>query len=1010
MKRILTAVFVLLASLTGTTVLAQGGYQVKGVVEDAIGPVIGASVIEQGTTNGVSTGLDGDFVLSVSSADALVEISCIGYASQVFKASEVPAKITLAEDTDFLDEVVVIGYGTVKKSDMTGSISTVKADQINKGIATSPTDLLQGKSAGVVITAGSGAPGSGNAIRIRGGSSLKANNDPLIVVDGLPISEVGVSGMADPLSTINPSDIESFTVLKDASATAIFGSRASNGVIIITTKKGSKFDNAIHVDVDFTSSMSQNTKYVDVLDGDEIRVLMTKTYGTDSDAYRLLGTANTDWQKEIFRLARTLEGNVSVTGKIGKTNDFYMPYRVSLGYHNQDGTLKTSNMARETVALSLTPTLLKEHLTVNLNAKGMNIDNRFANEGAIGAAVKYDPTQTVYDNNGLNGYTWWNYGKGTFTVDNCNTMAGQNPVALLNDRLGKANAKRFVGNAQFDYKIHGFEDLRLNLNLGLDYSRSLGSNHVNPDTEQSMHSTSQQANNHASGYHETYSQTRNDQTLEFYVDYSHTFAEKHFVDAMAGYSWSHYYNESYNETIKADNTPSSDPSYYLADPKLSMSEYFLVSFFGRVNYSYDNRYLITATLRRDGTSRFANNKWGLFPSVAVSWNVLNEPFMQDNPVLSTFKFRTSWGQTGQQDLNAGNYPSLATYTFNTNACMYPFGKTFVTPITPDGYNADLKWETTTTLNFGLDWGVLNGRIAGAVDVYSRKTKDLLNWTPVAAGANLTNYLNANIGDLENKGVEIELNAIPVETRDWSWTLGFNAAYNRTIITRLTSDDEREDYYGVDTGGISGGSGNTIQIHQTGQAPNSFYVYKQIYDTDGRPIEGAYVDLNGDGVLDAKDKYCFHKAAPDWTFGFNTQVSYKQWTLAASAHANIGNYVYNNVMSDGDLLTDLSTNGFVNNRYYTADAHNFANYAQYWSDMYVTDASFLKLDNVTLRYSFANLFHGASWNGIGGNVFVTVNNVACLTGYKGIDPEIFSGIDNNMYPRPRTYILGVKLNF
>ena len=479
---------------------------------------------------------------------------------------------------------------------------------------------------------------------------------------------------------------------------------------------------------------------------------------------------------------------------------------------------------------------------------------------------------------------------------------------------------------------------------------------------------------------------------------------------MAGYSWSHYYNESYNETIKADNTPSSDPSYYLADPKLSMSEYFLVSFFGRVNYSYDNRYLITATLRRDGTSRFANNKWGLFPSVAVSWNVLNEPFMQDNPVLSTFKFRTSWGQTGQQDLNAGNYPSLATYTFNTNACMYPFGKTFVTPITPDGYNADLKWETTTTLNFGLDWGVLNGRIAGAVDVYSRKTKDLLNWTPVAAGANLTNYLNANIGDLENKGVEIELNAIPVETRDWSWTLGFNAAYNRTIITRLTSDDEREDYYGVDTGGISGGSGNTIQIHQTGQAPNSFYVYKQIYDTDGRPIEGAYVDLNGDGVLDAKDKYCFHKAAPDWTFGFNTQVSYKQWTLAASAHANIGNYVYNNVMSDGDLLTDLSTNGFVNNRYYTADAHNFANYAQYWSDMYVTDASFLKLDNVTLRYSFANLFHGASWNGIGGNVFVTVNNVACLTGYKGIDPEIFSGIDNNMYPRPRTYILGVKLNF
>ncbi|MBR3012730.1 MAG: SusC/RagA family TonB-linked outer membrane protein [Bacteroidales bacterium] len=1009
MKRIVTKlVGIMLLSLVTTAVSAQNGYQVKGVVTDALGPVIGATVIEQGTTNGTTTGIDGDFILNVASANSTIEVSCIGYATQTFKASEVPATIHLEEDSEFLDEVVVIGYGTVKKSDLTGSVSTVKADQLTKGVATSPTTLLQGKSAGVVVTSGDGAPGSGNTIRIRGGSSLKANNDPLIVIDGLPISEVGITGVADQLSSINPSDIESFTVLKDASATAIFGSRASNGVIIITTKKGSKFDNSVHVDFDFTGSVSQNTKYVDVLTGDEIRALMAKRYGTDSDAYALLGSANTDWQKEIFQLARTLEGNVSVTGKVGKTNDFYMPYRLSLGYHNQDGTLKTSNLARETLAMSLTPTLLDEHLTVNLNAKGMNMDNRFANTGAIGAAVKYDPTKPVYDNNGLNGYSWWNYGKGTFTVDNCNTMAGQNPMALLNDFVDYANAKRFVGNAQFDYKLHGFEDLRFNLNLGIDYSRSNETIDVAPDTEQSMHSTAQQANNHASGYHQNKTQTKNDQTLEFYTDYSHDF-DGHFIDLMAGYSWSHYYYENFSETFKADGTSKSDASYYLSNPYTFKTEYFLVSFFGRVNYSYSDRYLITATLRRDGTSRFANNKWGLFPSVAVSWNIKNEPFMGDASALSALKLRASWGQTGQQDLNAGNYPSLATYTYNTDASMFIFGDKVITPITPNGYNADLKWETTTTINAGLDWGFFGDRLYGAFDVYKRNTFDLLNWTPVAAGANLTNYLNANIGDLENLGVEMEVNAVPVETKDWSWTLGFNAAYNKTIVTRLTSDDEREDYYGVDTGGISGGSGNTVQVHQTGQAPSSFYVYKQIYDTAGNPIEGAYVDLNNDGVTDAKDKYCFHKAAPDWTFGFNTQLSWKQWTLAASAHANVGNYVYNNVMSDGDLLTDLTTNGFVNNRYKTAEAHNFNNYAQYWSDMYVTNASFLKLDNITLQYSFSNLFKVGE-RGIGGSIFTTVNNVACLTGYKGIDPEIFNGIDNNMYPRPRTYILGVKFNF
>ena len=1008
MKRIVTKlVGIMLLSLITTSVSAQGGYQVKGVVTDAMGPVIGATVMEQGTTNGTTTGLDGDYILKVASPDAIVEISSIGYTKVSFKASEVPALVTLAEDAEFLDEVVVIGYGTVKKSDMTGSVSAVKADQLNKGVATSPTSLLQGKSAGVVVTAGDGQPGSGNTIRIRGGSSLQASNDPLIVIDGLPVSNDGISGTSSPLASINPNDIESFTVLKDASATAIYGSRASNGVIMITTKKGQNSGKMPHVDADFTASLSQNAKYVNVLDAAGLRDLVGKVFGTDSDAFHNLGTADTNWQKEIFQLAQTYETNVAVSGKAG-SDKFSLPYRVALGYLDNDGTLKTSNMSRETVSVNLNPSLLDNHLTINLNGKGMNMDTRFANTGAITQAVQYDPTRPVYDPSGLNGYSWWNYGKGTFTVDNCNTMANQNPVALINDKYDVSNAKRFLGNAQFDYKLHGFEDLRFNLNLGIDYTKSEGTVDVAPDTEQSMHSTNQQANNHASGYHTNYSQKKLDSTLEFYADYNHTFAAKHNLDVMAGYSWQHFYNESFNETFKADNTPSTDASYYLSNPYTGKGELYLVSFFGRLNYGFADRFLITATFRADGTSRFSNNKWGLFPSVAFGWNLKNENFLKNSDALSALKLRLSYGETGQQDLGSGYYPTLATYVYNTNASQYPFGASFVQPITAKGYNADLKWETTTTYNAGLDFGFVDDRVTGSFDVYKRYTKDLLNYTPVAAGANLSNYLDANIGDLENTGVEFELNTIPVQTRDWSWTMGFNAAWNKTLITRLTTDDERPNYYGVYTGGISGGTGNTIQVHQTGQAPNSFFVYQQVYDPNGNPIEGLYVDRNEDGKIDAADKYCFHKAAPDWTFGFNTQLSYKALTLAMSAHANVGNYVYNNVMSNGDLLTDLSTNSFINNRYYTAEAHNFKNFAQYWSDMYVTDASFLKIDNVTLSYRFK--LAEAAGRDMNLNVFGTVQNLACLTGYTGIDPEIFSGIDNNMYPRPRTYIVGVKFNF
>lgn len=983
---------ILLAGIVSVSLSAQS-YTIKGNVTDAVGPVIGATVIEQGTTNGVSTGLDGEYVLTVSSKDAIVEISCIGYATQSFAASAVPANVVLSEDATFLDDVVVIGYGTVKKDDLTGSVATVKADEVNKGVATSPSDLLKGKSAGVVVTPGNGAPGSGSTIRIRGGSSLSANNDPLIVIDGLPVSNEGISGMADALSSINPGDIESFTVLKDASATAIYGSRASNGVIVITTKKGSKFSSKIpKIALDFTTSLATPAKYVDMMTGDEVRAAVASLYGEDSDAYKALGTENTNWQKEIYRLAPSYEANLSVTGKVGMGAAGYLPYRVSGGFIDQDGILKTGNMSRGTLALNLSPSFLEDHLTVALNGKGTFAKNRFANADAVGNALHYDPTKPVYDELGNNGYTTWYDGAG-----NMNTMATQNPVALLEEKVDLSDANRFIGSAQVDYKVHGFEDLRLNLSLGMDYAKSNGTVDVPTGAEQSFHSTQQSG----SGFHTDYDYTRMDQTLEAYAAYAHDFTGGHHFDAMAGYSWQHFWNASNNKTYKLTT------SEVLSDthPK---SEYFLVSFFGRVNYGYDNRYMVTATLRRDGTSRFQNNKWGLFPSVALGWNIKNESFLKNAEPLSALKLRLSWGQTGQQDINAGNYPTLATYYTNLIGSQYQFGGVAITPVTALGYNADLKWETTTTYNVALDYGFFNDRLTGSLDFYARYTKDLINYIPVPALSNLTNYLSSNIGDLRNIGFEFEVNAIPVQTRDWNWTIGANFAYNKNTITKLTASEN--DKTGVETGGIAGGVGNMIQMHQVGFPTSAYYVYQQVYDKEtGKPIPGAYVDRNGNGRFDADDRYFFHKPAHDVTVGLNTQVSWKNLTLALSGHGGFGGWNYNNVQSENEKLVDLWTNSFVSNRIDGALNNGFKN-GEFYSDYYVQDASFFKIDNITLSYTFPSLCKIVDDRSLGMNVFFTVQNVATITKYKGIDPEVFGGIDGYIYPRPRTFVLGVKFNF
>jgi len=993
MKKILILLSVL--ALTSATAFAQ--YTAKGVVEDKFGPVIGAAVIQVGTSNGVQTDLDGQWTLNVPSANTPIEISFLGLKTVTVEAGKA-GHILMEDDHEFLDEVVVIGYGTVKKSDMTGSISTVKADEINKGVITTPADLLRGKSAGVVVTSGSGMPGSGATIRIRGGSSLNASNDPLVVIDGLPVSNDGISGMSDPLSSINPEDIESFTVLKDASATAIYGSRASNGVIVITTKKGSKVGSNIpHVALDYTGSVNTIAKYNQLLDRDGIVDLIRDFYGENSAAEANLGIYengeqklyNTDWQREIYQIAPSHDVNLSVTGRIGEI----FPYRVSGGYTRQVGTLRGSQMDRATASVNLSPTFLNKHLIINLNGKGTYSANQYANQDAIGAANHYDPTKPVYNNvpgYNLNKYTTWYDQSG-----NINTMATMNPVALLDAKNDVAGAYRFIGNVQVDYKVHGLEALRFNLNVGLDWAKSKGVTELAMGSEASYHNTNQSGG----GSHTDYDYMRRNTTLEFYGNWNQDFG-RHNVNLLAGYSWQHFYNESSSDTYRISDKTTLGSS-------VGRGELYLLSFFGRANYSFADRYLLTATLRADGTSRFQNHKWGLFPSAAFAWNVMNEDFMSEVKGMSSLKLRLSWGQTGQQEVG-GYYDTFAQFLTNQLGSYYYFNDQLIIPISALGYSADLRWETTTTYNIGFDLGFWNDRLTAAIDLYKRDTKDILNYIPVPALSNLTNYLNTNIGNMTNLGAELDLNAILIAKRDIHWDLGFNVAYNHNKITKLTASDENAT--GVETGGISGGTGNNVQMFQVGYPMRTFNLYQQVYDEFGYPVNGVYVDRNNDGQITADDKYMDKrfKAAPDFTFGFNTSITWKNWTAALSGHASVGNYVYNNVASDTEMLADLWTNSFISNRVASAPVSMFSQ-AQYLSDYYLENASFLKLDNFTLGYTFPKLFRVAE-NNASLNIFGTVQNICTLTKYTGIDPEVFNGIDGTVYPRPRTFILGIKFNF
>ena len=949
--------------------------EVKGHVKDATGePIIGATVRVDGTQTATVSDFDGNFVLKANQG-ANITISYVGYQNATVKAAP-SVEVTLVDDETVLQDVVVIGYGTVRKSDATGSVMSVEADQLNKGLATSPADLLQGKTPGVQITTDGGAPGAGAKIRIRGGSSLSASNDPLIVIDGLPISSTDISG-GDVLNTINPNDIESFSILKDASATAIYGSRASNGVILITTKKG-KAGAKPRVNIDMSGTFKTVAKKVDVLSPEAFRDFFMANYGDNADAVAALGTSSTKWQDEIYRTAFAEEINASVTGGyVSGSKAFKMPYRVSAGFLNNDGTLKTTGMSRGTVGINLTPTLLDDRLTINLNGKGVFTHNKFADEGAIGAAVQYDPLKPVdhkWENNGV-----------------INTMSTLNPVAMLNEQHRSSYVRRFVGNAQFDYKFKFLDGLRANLNLGLDFSTTSGWTVSDPGSEVSYHNKVE----NGTGAWEKYTQLRRDQTLEFYLAYAKELKQIYSrFDILAGYSWQHFYNKTTSDKKANDGTE----ARLYGDPTLFKTESYLISFYGRLNYTFMDRYLLTFTLRDDGTSRFQNNKWGVFPSAALAWRVNEESFLKNVDWLSNLKLRLGWGITGQQNIGQGDYPSIPTYHTNQAGSLYQFGNSVITPITPRGYAAEIKWEETTTYNIGLDFGFANNRINGSVDVYQRKTKDLLNEVPVASGTNLTNYLLMNVGDMENKGIEVALNFVPIEKKDLHWEFGVNLAYNKNKITRLTASDDPS-YLGVETGDISGGVGNHIQIHQVGNPMSSFFVFQQVYDEAGKPLEGVYVDRNRDGQITDDDRYIYYKPDADVNIGFNTEVSYKKWTLSASLRSSLGNYVYNNIASNTEMKADMWTNNFICNRVSTAPYTNF-NQAQYRSDYYVQNASYLKLDKVTLAYNITDWVR----------VNFTAQNIFTITNYDGVDPEVGNGIDNNMYPRPRNFIIGASFNF
>ena len=957
---------------------------IKGEVTDAQNgeALIGATVMVEGEKGGTVTDFDGNFSLQVSSSAKKIKVSYIGYIDKVLSVSD-NMKVKLESDSKALADVVVIGYGTARKSDLTGSVATVKSKDFNKGLVSSPEQLINGKVSGVQIMSNSGSASAGSTIRVRGGASLNASNDPLIVLDGVPLEQGGISGNSSNfLSMINPSDIESMTVLKDASSTAIYGSRASNGVIIITTKKGQQ--GAVKVNFNTTNSLQTRAQMVDMLSRDEF-VNVINQFGTDNQK-SLLGTANTDWNDEVYHTAFGTDNNLSVSGSIDK----WLPFRVSVGYYNQSGLVRKDNVERWTGNVVLTPSFFQDHLKLTINAKGTLNNNSFNNGGAVWAAATFNPTIPVYSGNDKYG----GYNE-ALDADGVPVNAGvRNPRGLVDLYDSKSKVSRFIGSMDVDYKVHFLPDLKLHATVGADYAKGDGTIYVPAYAAQSYNKDES-----LGGSDYKYGPQKNEnRLLTLYANYAKYFEDiKSNVDLTAGYDYQYWKSTTplyYTKSAAGTN---------LSTVKASDYRHVMLSYYGRINYSFDGKYLLTATVRRDASSRFSKDtRWGTFPSVALGWTLTEEPWLKNQKVLSNLKLRASYGVTGQQE-GIGNYNYLPVYTYSVTGAEAFINGQYINTYRPEAYVSDLKWETTTSWNFGLDFGFLNGRIGGAIDFYTRKTKDLLASVPTAAGTNFSKTILTNVGNVDSKGIEISLNATPIQTKDWEWNLSYNFTWQNMKVKNLSLTKG-----GSQTNVKVGPSIDAyqFQVLSEGYEPYMFYVYHQLYDSKtGKPIEGAYADLNNDGEINESDLYRYHSPAPKYIMGLSTSLRYKQLTLGMSFRANIDNYVYNGMgMSTGAFETVSYNNSQLNNLNTSFLKTGFKT-RQYLSDYYVENASFLKLDNLSLSYNVGKINKWASLT-----VSAMVQNVFTITGYSGTDPEVPNGMDNSFYPRPRTYSVSLGLQF
>lgn len=957
---------------------------IKGEVTDAQNgeALIGATVMVEGEKGGTVTDFDGNFSLQVSSSAKKIKVSYIGYIDKVLSISD-NMKVKLESDSKALADVVVIGYGTARKSDLTGSVATVKSKDFNKGLVSSPEQLINGKVSGVQIMSNSGSASAGSTIRVRGGASLNASNDPLIVLDGVPLEQGGISGNSSNfLSMINPSDIESMTVLKDASSTAIYGSRASNGVIIITTKKGQQ--GAVKVNFNTTNSLQTRAQMVDMLSRDEF-VNVINQFGTDNQK-SLLGTANTDWNDEVYRTAFGTDNNLSVSGSIDK----WLPFRVSVGYYNQSGLVRKDNVERWTGNVVLTPSFFQDHLKLTINAKGTLNNNSFNNGGAVWAAATFNPTIPVYSGNDKYG----GYNE-ALDADGYPVNAGvRNPRGLVDLYDSKSKVSRFIGSMDVDYKVHFLPELKLHATVGADYAKGDGTVYVPAYAAQSYNKDES-----LGGSDYKYGPQKNEnRLLTLYANYAKYFEDiKSNVDLTAGYDYQYWKSTTplyYTKSAAGTN---------LSTVKASDYRHVMLSYYGRINYSFDGKYLLTATVRRDASSRFSKDtRWGTFPSVALGWTLTEEPWLKNQKVLSNLKLRASYGVTGQQE-GIGNYNYLPVYTYSVTGAEAFINGQYINTYRPEAYVSDLKWETTTSWNFGLDFGFLDGRIGGAIDFYTRKTKDLLASVPTAAGTNFSKTILTNVGNVDSKGIEVSLNATPIQTKDWEWNLSYNFTWQNMKVKNLSLTKG-----GSQTNVKVGPSIDAyqFQVLSEGYEPYMFYVYHQLYDSKtGKPIEGAYADLNNDGEINESDLYRYHSPAPKYIMGLSTSLRYKQLTLGMSFRANIDNYVYNGMgMSTGAFETVSYNNSQLNNLNTSFLKTGFKT-RQYLSDYYVENASFLKLDNLSLSYNVGKINKWASLT-----ISAMVQNVFTITGYSGTDPEVPNGMDNSFYPRPRTYSLSLGLQF